>query len=183
MPPILAARSRQKASCYGSPVKISAHFSGMGVGRYDRGGEQIVTMRRAAIILSGGLADGEKHRAAFVVDSGGAPGGRRSGLDPIVLRPGFVTGFAGMRDGVERPSKLAGTEIEGADVHRRTVGVVFFALRAGDVEIAIDHARRADVIGGVGKILGDAGAEIDLAGVAESRDALSGFALNRSARA
>src|SRR5258705_1945070 len=95
-------------------LKIPAHLSGIGVERHDRGGEQIVTMPRAAIILSGGLADGEKHRAAFVVDSGGAPGGRRSGPDPIFLRPGFVTGFARMRGGVGRPSKPAGAGIESA---------------------------------------------------------------------
>ena len=59
---------------------------------------------------------------------------------PRVLRPCLVPGFAGTRDGVERPSQLAGPRVIGPDVAGRR-GQAFRYASADDQQIAIDDRR------------------------------------------
>src|SRR5260370_22977466 len=109
----------------------------------------------ASIILGGGLANWEKHQTALRINSRGTPVGRRSCSHPIVLRPGLISDFARMRDGVEGPHQLACMEIPGAHVHGRAVGIVLFPLRARDYQVALDDSWSAHVIWRIGKFLLD----------------------------
>src|ERR1700730_13095644 len=126
----------------------------------------------AAIILGSGLADWQKNQTALRINSYGTPVGRRSSGHPIVLRPGLISGFARMGDGVERPHQLACVEIPGAHVHSRSVGVVLLPLRPRDDQVAVDDSRSAHVIWRIRKFLSDPNSQVDNAFLAKSRNEL-----------
>ena len=106
----------------------------------------------------------EGHAGPVVGGAGGLPG---------VGGPGFVAGFAGMGDGVEGPAKLAGADVEGADVAGRS-GVGFRIAAADDDEVFVDDAGGGERDGLLFEIAAEAFAEIDAAVFAEAGDWLAG---------
>ena len=154
-------------------LKVPADFAGVGIERDDRRGIQILLRAMAAVVLRRRLADRQEDQPALGVDRAEAPVRGRARGHPVVLRPGVVAGLARVRDRVEGPDQLAGSDIPRADVHRRAFGVVLLPLRAGDDQVPVDDPGRGHHVRHLRELVGDARAQVDRALIAEGRHRLS----------
>src|SRR5260370_42475655 len=115
-------------------------FAGCGVQREQGVGEQIVAHAIRAIEIKGGRARRRVDDAARGIESHAGPVVRGAAGFPRVGGPGVVAEFAGARNGVEGPAKLAGAHIVGADVAWRS-GQSFGIASADDDQVFVDDAR------------------------------------------
>src|SRR6185503_10684837 len=89
-------------------LEVPTVFAGLGFDSDDRSREQVVAESNRAVVVGARVARGEIDEPELGVDSRRVPNGRAAvHPDLVVLRPGVVPDFAGPRDRVERPGKLA----------------------------------------------------------------------------
>ena len=139
-------------------------------GRVERQQRRPVEIRAqpiAAIEVRRRSADRNVGDAALLIDRDEAPCVRPRAIDPLLVLPRAVVGFAGLRHGVENPHHLAGPHIPGADITRRSPAGGLLRVIAGDDEIPVDGRGRGQRHSKFRKLLSNTLAQIDLASLAE----------------
>src|SRR5713101_1687967 len=149
-------------------------FAGAGIEGEQAVGEEVVTDAIGAIKIKSGGTSGnvddssnriERHSGPIVGGSAGFPG---------VTWPGFVAEFAGSRNGMKRPAKFAGADVEGANIARRS-GKCFWIASTDDDQVFEDDSGAGENDGvGAGRFAAEIFAEINAAGVAKIRDGFAG---------
>src|SRR6185295_3390819 len=97
---------------------------------------------------------------------------------PRVFRPGVITEFTRMRDGVEAPAKFSGAHVKRTDVAGRR-RQVFTHDAAQDQQIAVDDSRSACGNRDLLRIAAQALAQIDTPRFSKTRYGLAGDGVNR----
>ena len=133
---------------------------------------EIVAESVAAIEIHYGRARGHIHNAMLRIEGHAGPVVCCACCFPRVGRPGFVTGFAGQRNGVEDPAQFASSQVEGLNVARGR-GMCFWFAAADDDQILVDDARCRERDGERAWVARKAFAKVDVAIVAERCDRLA----------
>ncbi len=142
-------------------------FASAGVERKQAVGEEIVAKAIRTIKIKSGGASGnvndsangiERHSGPVVCGTSGFPG---------VGRPGVIAKFAGLRNGVKRPAKFAGADLEGTNVAGRS-RKGFRIASADDNQVFEDDAGTGENDGvGAGRFAAEILAKVDATVVAE----------------
>ena len=157
-------------------------LAGRRIDAHDRRAVQVVAEPRAAIHVVGDAGRRQIHVAELIVRAHQRPDVAGAGVlpriaDPRLDRRRIVRG----RHDVEGPAQLAGAHVVGAhvagiafDLRRR---ILIDHRRAHDDHVARDQRHRVPAIAGAART--DIGAQIDDAVLAEGRDRLAGFRIER----
>ena len=87
-------------------LEMPEALAGAGIERKQAIAEQIGALSVGAVEVVFGTADGNVDDAALLIDGEFAPGVCAADRFPGIFRPGVVSEFAGMRNGVEDPDQL-----------------------------------------------------------------------------
>ena len=146
------------------------------VERHEALREQVVAEALAAVVDVGGVADGEEHQLARLVDGHPGPdvGGAHVAPRLVLPRPAAELAFLG--DGVEAPDEGAGAGVVGADVAGRGPAVDDAVAdgAADDHQVLVHDRRRVELEVAAVDGPDEVPAQIDDAVVAERRHHLAG---------
>src|SRR5262249_28741220 len=143
-------------------------------------GVQVRTFAVAAIEAVGRVPDGEEDQAALDIDRGEAPLTRAATIPPAFRTPGIAAGFAGLRNGVEAPQKLAGANVEATRIAAGTEAWTLLRARTDDQHVAIDDRRRGHTVRRARKLVCDPGAKIERAVIAKCLRGRPGLRVQRN---
>src|SRR5689334_6341002 len=103
-----------------NPLKVPEPFSILGVQSNQGVCEQVVSQTISTVKIKRRGTRGDVENPAFGIQRHARPiVGGAAGL-PRLLWPGVVAKLAGVRNGVKRPPKLAGSHVVGANVSGRS---------------------------------------------------------------
>ncbi len=97
-------------------LEVPDAFAGFGVEGQEAVGEEVGTHAVAAPEVEGCGTCGDEDHAALLIDGHTGPGIGTADIFPCFRGPGFVSVFAGVRDGMEDPLAFSGMEVIGADM-------------------------------------------------------------------
>ena len=160
-------------------LEIPAKFSGGGIKGDDAVGVEVRSFAIGAIKAVGGIAEWDEDEAALVVNGHGAPGAGAGAIFPAIGSPSLVAGLTEARHGMEAPDEFAGAGVEGARIAAGAFAGTFLRGGTEDDQTLIDGGWRSDGVVRVGIVIGDSGAEVDFAVVAEIEGGPAGFGVER----
>ncbi len=160
-------------------LEMPEAFAGAGVQREQAVGEEVVADAIGAVKIKSGRAGGNVNDSANRIERHASPVVGGAAGFPGVTWPGFVAEFAKQRNGVERPAKLSGANIESANTAGRS-GKCFWIASAEDDQVFKDDAGAGENDGvGAGRFAIEIFAEVDAAGVAEIGNGFAGGGIER----
>ena len=146
-------------------------------------GEEVVAEAVAAVVVVGRRAGRQVDVAELVVDAEGGPDVGAAGVAPRVVQPGVDPEVVGLRDGTERPPRIARAGVDSLHPAGRLLArdrLIGDGHRGHDDVVGDDGGRvdadpgMALVVHGAPAVARDAGRQVDAAVVAEAARRLAG---------
>ena len=159
-------------------LEMPAQFSGGGVERQQAVRIQIVAEAIRSVEIRRRRTGRDEHQPALRIERHAGPAIGAADVLPRVLRPGVVTGLAGLGNGVKAPAQRAGSHVIRAHVAGRG-GQGLAHAPADDHEVAIDDAGRGEAHRLRGRLTPEVFAQVDAAVLAEARDGFASGGVQR----
>ena len=125
-------------------LKMPNPLAGSGIKGDQAVGKEVVSNAIRAVKIHRRGSRGGIDNSTLCVQRHSCPIVGSSGVTPSIFGPSFVSEFSGMRNGVECPSHLAGMNVVGANIARRS-RQGFWLTASYNNKVVINYARTGQI--------------------------------------